>query len=229
MAGDAAPAASLSLARLLQRRGEAASVAVLDGILGQSRDDEVVVEAGRLAVDLHELLGTTSDLEKQLADGLAAGLDDVARRRTLVALLKRTLPRLYRDPGADTERLRIGRRALRPLLEAITDVDQVPDRGAVELLGMLGHGDAAPALARLTARPVEVPRPARRLRLHGPVVPSEVQLAAVIALARLGDPRGRAALERHVLVQRYADTRRRHLGPGPPPRRSAGPAPAQGR
>jgi HEAT repeat protein/Flp pilus assembly protein TadD len=207
---DAGPAAALALARLYERRGDAAAAAaLLDRLLVQSDDDETVVEAGRLAIDAGEVLGTLPELEQRLAERLAVR-DTPAARTALVAVLKRLLPPLYRDPAGDDARARVGRQALRALLELVTDAEQPPDRAAVELIGMLGNPDAAPALARIVAAPpggappsmfdTVFPPPAQTTRSPArraqPLVTTETRLAAVIALGRLGDPRGRPALER---------------------------------
>lgn len=199
LARDASPAAALALVRLLERRGDPeGAVATLDLVLHQSRDEEAVVEAGRLAIDLHEFLGKLPALEERLAEAFAGGQETGARRRTLVAVLRRLLPALYRDPAADAIRLRLGRQALRALLEVVTDAEQTPDRATIELLGMLGNVDAAPALARIATRPTDSPAIRRSARPVVSAVSADAQLAAVIALGRLADPRGRAAIERHL-------------------------------
>ena len=85
-------------------------------------------------------------------EALAAGHDSPARRKLLAGVLKRLLPPMYRDAAADGARAALGRNVLRPLLELITDADQTPDRTIVDMIGMLGNGDAAPALVRLAMR-----------------------------------------------------------------------------
>jgi HEAT repeat protein len=86
------------------------------------------------------------------------------------------------------------------LLESIADNEESPDPTLIELLGMLRNADAAPVLARLAAGPssatkvspaVAPPVAAR----PAPMPITETQMAAVIALGRLADERGRAALE----------------------------------
>ena len=130
-------------------------------LLRASHDDEAITEAGRLALELADLRGRLPDLETELADALAAGQDTPARRRLLATLLKRLLPPMYRDAAADDARRALGRRVLRPLLEIVTEADQTPDRAIVDLVGMLGNGDAAPALVRLAIRDKEPPRATR--------------------------------------------------------------------
>jgi HEAT repeat protein/predicted Zn-dependent protease len=198
VAQDAGAPAALALSRLLARQGDApGATEVLDDLFATSTDDDTISEAGRMATDLGELLGRLPELERRLADGLTSGRDSAGRRRTLVAVLKRLLPPLYRDPLADELRAQLGRRGLRALLDLVTDADAQPDRAAIELVGMLGNGDAAPALARIALRPrdtqVSPPRP--KNRPAEPTIAADAQLAAVIALGRLGEARGRSALE----------------------------------
>jgi tetratricopeptide (TPR) repeat protein len=197
---DDGPAPALALAHLLQREGdEKAAAMLLTKVLRQSRDDDAIAEAGALAVDLGELAGTLPELEREIADALATGQDSAARRRLLVTVLKRILPPLYRDESADETRERLARQALHPLLELVTDPQETPDRATVELVGMLGHGDAAPALAHLLDRPGRTTDARSTTRTTVPSVTVDVQRAAIIALGRLGDPRGRSVLDKLLL------------------------------
>ena len=153
VARDTNPAATLALARLLVRRGdEQEAEDALGTLLRSSHDEEAITEAGRLALELADLRGRLPDLEGELGDALTAGEDTPARRKLLAALLKRLLPAMYRDEGADDARHALGRRVLRPLLELLTEAHQPPDRTVIDLVGMLGNGDAAPALVRLALR-----------------------------------------------------------------------------
>ena len=137
------------------------------------------------------------ELESELAEAQAGGQDTPARRKLLSALLKRLLPPMYRDPASDETRVAIGRRVLRPLLEIITEAEQTPDRAVIELVGMLGNGDAAPALVRLAIKDKEPSAAVRAsMRALGTAGGADTQLAALVALARLGDPRGRPAFAR---------------------------------
>ena len=75
----------------------------------------------------------------------------------------------------------------------MTEADGDPERGLIELLGMLGNRDAAPALARLAQGSVGTSGEAllRTSSSSG----NETQLTAIIALGRLGDGRARTTLE----------------------------------
>ena len=88
----------------------------------------------------------------------------------------------------------MGRLALRPLLEILAADGEMPDRRAIELLGALGDGDAAPALARIAARALG--KPATRDPRHAGFAAREAGMAALVSLARLGDPRGFDVLAR---------------------------------
>ena len=191
VARDANAAATISLARLLVRRGDERDAAdTLAGLLRASRDDNAITEAGRLAIELADLRGRLPELESQLAEAQAGGQDTPARRKLLSALLKRLLPPMYRDPGfgrhapGDS-----GRRVLRPLLEIITEAEQTPDRTVIELVGMLGNGDAAPALVRLASKDKEPLSAAGRasMRALGVAGGTDTQLAAA---GRAGAPGG---------------------------------------
>jgi tetratricopeptide (TPR) repeat protein len=197
VARDTNPAATLALARLLIRRGDEQEAAdTLGGLLRVSRDDEAIAEAGRLAIELADLRGQLPALQAGLAEALGAGQDTPARRKLLAAVLKRWLPPMYRDPAADAERVALGRNVLRPLLEIVTETDQTPDRAVIDLIGMLGNGDGAPALVRLALREKEPPGAGRAPPRSVAAAGADVQLAALLALARLGDPRGRPAFAR---------------------------------
>ncbi|HSZ80885.1 MAG TPA: HEAT repeat domain-containing protein [Polyangia bacterium] len=195
--GDAT--AGFALATMLERRGDAAQAAtVLHRLLDTATDDEVILEAGRRAIELDEYLGRLPELERAVARGLYAGARAPVLRRVLVELLRRLLPPLYTsgpsDAAASAERTRLAQHGLRPLLEVIGDSDGRPERALVTLLGMLGNKDAAPVLARLAAPatdPSHDDRPgASAAGAH------DVQVAAVIALGRLADERGHDVLER---------------------------------
>src|SRR6185503_3479287 len=91
VARDANPAATISLARLLVRRGDERDAAeALAGLLRTSRDDDAITEAGRLVLELADLRGRLPELESELAEAQAVGQDTPARRMLLSALLKRS-------------------------------------------------------------------------------------------------------------------------------------------
>ena len=203
IARHAAPTAALALARVLERQGDASGAAgAVEALLRSAHDDASIADASRRALELDEALGRLPDLAEALASGDAQGdarKETPAHRRALVDVLERLLPALYRDPAADEARARLGRTALRPLLELVISAD-LPPRKAVELLGMLGNRDATPALARIarggTARVTASERGAVSAPLAPPSAAAiDARTAALVALGRLGDPRGLASLE----------------------------------
>ena len=208
VARDGGAGAAVTLIRLLERGGNPGQAAqVLDALLSSSKDDETVADAERLALELAEVNGTSEAVQARLIERLS-GQDTTGGRRALMAVLRRVLPGLYRDPTADEARGHLARQVIRPLLQLLTDAEQPPDSATVELAGMLGNGDAAPSIARLldvvSAAPPSGGRPppltdstpgAFRWQPQPPAGP-DVRLAAVVALGRLGDSRGAPALER---------------------------------
>jgi tetratricopeptide (TPR) repeat protein len=193
--GDAT--AGFALAARLERRGDvAASATVLRRIVETATDDEVIVEAGRRALDAEELLGRLPDYERFVARGLFSGARGPAVRRVLVDVLRRLLPSLARaapgDAAAREARARVAQHGLGPILGLLTETEAAPDPALVELLGLLGNKDAAPALARIAAPASDAPGASGAARAHA----DEARLAAVIALGRLRDERGRDVLEK---------------------------------
>jgi tetratricopeptide (TPR) repeat protein len=190
-----APTAALALARLLERQGDlAGAAAVVETALAGARDDASIADTTRRALDLDESMGRLPALAEALAPVAESGEETPARRRALSEVLGRLLPALYRDPAADADRARLARLALRPLLDLVVGVD-LPDRRAIELLGLLGNADATPALARIAGRNANGGAGASR----GPSAPAaqsvaESRTAAIVALGRLGDSRAIAAL-----------------------------------
>jgi len=200
IARDAAPTAALALARVLERQGDAPGAAgAVEALLRRSRDDASVSDAARHALELDEALGRLPDLAEALAADADGHQETPARRRALVDVLERLVPPLYRDPAADEARALLGRRALRPLLDLVVTAD-VPPRKAVELLGMLGNPDAAPALARIARRGTDQLTASGRQAANTPggsgsPGSTDARVAALVALGRLGDPRGLAPLQ----------------------------------
>ncbi|HEX3696259.1 MAG TPA: HEAT repeat domain-containing protein [Polyangia bacterium] len=199
--GSNAPAA-LGLARLLQRHGNIKEAAqILRNVLRTTTEEDVVNDAGHRALDLEEFLGTRDDFERTVAILAASGPDGSIYRRLFVDTLRRLVPPAYRaprdNPADGGGRVRLARQGLRPLLESIADSEESPDPTLIELLGMLGNADAAPVLARIAAGPATPTKasPTVGAARPTPMPITEAQVAAVLALGRLGDERGRAALE----------------------------------
>lgn len=200
-AQNASAAATLGIARIIQRRGNVREASqILRALLRNSTEEDVINEAGHSALDLEEYLGTREDFARTVAILAVSDRDGAVYRRLFVDLLRRLVPALYHashDGGSDGGRAAIAQRGLRPLLETIAESEGPPEPGLVELLGMLGNPDATLVLARLAADPTEPAKPAAA-PAGGHAVPAavtEAQRAAVIALGRLRDERGRTVLE----------------------------------
>jgi Flp pilus assembly protein TadD len=190
IAAGASASATAALARILVRAGDtAAAAAALRTALATGRDEQLASEIGAQGLNFDEALGQLPILVEVLTRNPADGRP--ARQPTLVAALGRWLPAIYPNPSEDAARVRVGRRALRPMLDLITDPAWAPNAATVRLVGMLGDGDAAPAVAQVLAAALRLASGERRTGSAG----AHVARAAAIALGRLSDPRARSALE----------------------------------
>lgn len=212
--------AHMALGRLHLRQGELdKAAAVFTEVAKKAPQEELVLEAGRKAIDLHEYLGTLPSLVHELTPLAHAYPQKPAYRRLLLSLYERyAAPLLQRaragDAAARADLARLGQSGLKPLSEALVDGDGAEQRTAVALLGDLGNPAAAPALLQLAqgpqpAAPASSPKAAARpTPLFGVMAggarpqiqsgPSEIDLrgAALVQAARLGDPKGAATLAR---------------------------------
>jgi tetratricopeptide (TPR) repeat protein/HEAT repeat protein len=194
--GPSAKAAT-ALHRLLVRRGAAEEAAqVLRSFVRATSDDEARAELLRGELDVEEYLGTLPAFERLL---VSLPGNTTAARKVAVALLQRLVPRLYAQAATDTaasaELERASRWGVRPLVELVTEPEVEPDPALVELLGMLGNRNATPVLVRLLT--AEGPRTSAPPKTRGPgarISSSTAQVAAAIALGRLGDGRAASAL-----------------------------------
>jgi tetratricopeptide (TPR) repeat protein len=197
------------LARLELRRGRHAEAAkAYRTVIRRCPDEELVVRAAHVALDLDEFLGSLGELERDLAPLYFAQPDKRVYRNLLVELAERyaepLVARAHRgDTAARAELARLGEHAMRPLLDVLVDSrdggDPQQQRAAIELLGELGNPSAAEPLFKLAqARPVAKGKP-------GPGV--ELRVEAAIAAARVAGPHDLAALakladdpEKHVRI-----------------------------
>jgi tetratricopeptide (TPR) repeat protein len=191
-------AAHMALARLHLQRGQPddlkEAAARYREVARRAPQEELVLEAGRKAVDLHEYLGTLGDLVRDLLPLSHAYPQKPVYRKLLVSLYDRyatplTLQARRGDAAARAELLRLGQSGLKPLTEALIDGDTGEQRIAVSLLGDLGNPSAAPALIKFAdggAAPLTgAPRP--------------VQAAAMSSLLK---PPSGSRLERGALIAR---------------------------
>ncbi len=190
--------AYFKLARLYQRENQTHMKAakLYRTILERATDNEVLENAGHKAINLEELTGTLGELEKVVSPLAFTFSHKTVYRRILVELYGRYVPTLVArvhaggDDGAaaEAELLRLGKRGLKPLLEALGD-DQYPGQQliAVSVLGHLGNKGAAAPLVHLALKPINGPTTA--IGTLRPVVDIDTRVDALVAAGRLGDPR----------------------------------------
>ena len=181
--------ACFELARVLRDLGrmEKADAQYRD-VVKRAAESEMVLKAARKSLHLNLMSGGLEDLERDLLPLLWRTPPRPVFRRIITELYGhlvwplRTQARYARGAEAKAARAKltvIGRRAVKPLLEALTDEDAGLRMSALDVLADLGHGDAAIPLGRLLDE--RAPR---------------VRVRAAVALGRIGDPRGIGALKR---------------------------------
>ena len=209
--------AHMALARLHLQRGELAPAATIyREVVRRAPQEELVLEAGRKAIDLQEYLGTLGELVRELTPLAFASLPKPVYRKLLLSLYERYATPLIAqsragDAAAQSELGHLGQSGLKPLTETLVDGDAAEQRVAITLLGELRNPSAAPALLNLV---VGAPA-AQAAAQDGKIVlgaaastrPSDIDLRvdALLAAARLQDPRSSK-----VLVQ-LAQSREKHL------------------
>ncbi len=146
--------AELHLARGEQRKADE----LLRAVMRASPDDDLVKRATHALVQLHLGSGTLASLEQSLLPLALAHTRRPVYRTLLVELydaLSRVLLERARSGGgpdaalAQKELHALGRRAIKPLLEALSDDDPNQRRIAIELLGVVGNDNAALPLLRV--------------------------------------------------------------------------------
>lgn len=150
-------------------------------VIRSARDDEFVVRAVRLSMQLHLGRGSLEVLERELLPVALANPQKPVYRRLLVELygnLAAPLVRLARF-GSDEDAARarealatIGARAVKPLLDALVDSAGGQERIAIDVLSYVGNREAGPALFSFATGSAEV----------------ELRVRAMLACAALADP-----------------------------------------
>lgn len=190
-------------------------------VIRLAQDDELVARAGRTAVQLAVATESADELERDLLAASAASPARVVLRRLLVDLYRGLAHShinalRFGDAEAVTRAraalARYGSRALKPLLDTLSEADSPQREPALELLGHLGNPGAAPALLTLVERE-DAPLRLRRVALRAAAAVADARvlprLVALItapdgvmagmslwALARVDTPAARAALLR---------------------------------
>lgn len=205
--------AYMALARLHVQRGELHEAAALyRDVVRRTPQEELVLEAGRKAIDLHEYLGSLGELLKELSPLAYSVVPRPVYRRLLLFLYERYAAPLIAlsrsgDAGAQAELVRLGQGGLKPLTETLTEGDTTEQRLAVSLLAELRNPSAVPSLLNLVMAGLPLPGQEPRIVLHGSTgsggvpggVPGgvsgvrtgadiDLRVDALLAVARLSDP-----------------------------------------
>ncbi len=209
--------AHMALARLHVQRGELSEAAALyREVVRRTPQEELVLEAGRKAIDLHEYLGSLGDLLKELSPLAYSVVQRPVYRRLLLFLYERYAAPLIAlaksgDAAAQAELTRLGQGGLKPLTESLTEGDSTEQRLAVSLLAELRNPSAVPSLLNLATAGLPAPGQESRIvmsasgvaggisgGLSGPRPSSDIDLRvdAVLAVSRLGDAQSVPALVR---------------------------------
>lgn len=135
-------------------------------VIRTAPDGELVMRAARSAIQLGVAHHGLSSLEQELLPLALGHHHRPVFRRALVELYDaHARPLVYRSRGdglaavaARQALVDIGRRAVKPLLEALADEDPAQRRVAIDILGYLGNSHAAAPLLRAAeqAGPMEV-------------------------------------------------------------------------
>ena len=143
------------LADLLLSQGRAEEAdQVLRRVVRMGPDAELVMQATRRLLHLHRLKGTLHELEKELFTLTIGNPRSALHRRLLVMLygeMASPLLRAARRGGDEAAAARkalaeMGERALKPLLDALSDEREDQQTLAIELLSFVEKEAAAPAL-----------------------------------------------------------------------------------
>jgi tetratricopeptide (TPR) repeat protein len=204
------------LAELHMARGELEEAdRLFRRVMRASPDDDLVARATRASIQIHLGEGTLRELEQDLLPLALGHPQRPIYRKLLVELydaLTRPLIEDVRRGGPPAEQARnelreLGSRAIKPLLEALSDEDPSQQRVAVDVLGYLGNENAAGPLLAAAEGSAAAELRARALAAAGAVAPADltprfVELArgterrlrgmAAWSLARMG---GRRAVE----------------------------------
>ncbi len=149
-------AAYFDLAELLKASGDVEQAdKFYRHVVRAARDEEFVIRAARLSMDINLGKGTLDTLERELLPVTLGNPQKAVYRRLLVELYRamtfplRHAARLGETTAAVDARQKlaaIGARAVKPLLDALTDSDETQQRIAVEVLAFVQNKGAGPAL-----------------------------------------------------------------------------------
>lgn len=171
--------AHMALARLHLQRGELTEAAAsFRDVVRRATQEDLVLDAGRRAIDIHEYLGTLGELWRELSPLAYAPVSSSAVRSTYRKLLlllyeRHALPLqvLARtgDVAAQAELRRLGQGSIKPLTETLVDGDNREQRLAVTLLSAMQPQEAALSLLNLAMQgEPDKDAEAQRARRPGP-------------------------------------------------------------
>lgn len=150
-------------------------------VVRSTRDEEFVVRAVRLSMQLHLGAGTLETLEHELLPVTLGNPQKTVYRRMLVEVYKNlTAPLVQAAHSANAsvasearaKLLAVGTRAVKPLLDALADTAVAQQRVAIEVLGYVQNKGAGPALFNFATGTAEV----------------DLRVRAMVACGALADP-----------------------------------------
>jgi tetratricopeptide (TPR) repeat protein/HEAT repeat protein len=143
---------ALRLAELHAQRGETTAARhLLVTVLSSATEPGLILRAGRAALQLAATPESRAELERQLLALVSSDPRRSEHRRLLIELYETQLPDLQarNDTDARVSLDAIRARAQKPLLDALSDDDDMQVRSAVRLLRWLGTASAALPLMTL--------------------------------------------------------------------------------
>jgi tetratricopeptide (TPR) repeat protein/HEAT repeat protein len=189
----------LQLAQLLVEHGEDLEAdRLLRAVVRSAPDEELVVQAARLSMQINVGRGTLESLEKELLPVALGNPGRPVYRRLLVDVYGAlAFPLIHEATGADTDRAAeatrklaaIGERAVKPLLDALGDERAAQQRVAVELLGHIENRSAGPALFAYATGPADPELRARAMMALGALADPALLPRLAQLLAPKGEPR----------------------------------------
>ncbi len=169
------------LADLLLARGDVDDAdRLFRRVVRGAPDEELVARAARLSMQIHLGRGTLETLEQDLLPLAIGNPQRPLYRRLLVEIYGNLtfglVQRVRHGTGSDRQEARrslarIGARAVKPLLDALTDRDIGQQRVAIDVLGYVDNKNAAMPLFAFATGPGDVP----------------LRTRAMIACGRLGE------------------------------------------
>lgn len=174
-------AVHFQLAELLLNRQETEEAILLLGhVIRASPDEQLIARAARTSMQIHLGRGTLESLEKELLPLALGRSNRPIYRRLLVeiygALAFPLVSQAKSDDAAGAAAkaalVKLGKRAVKPLLDALGDPRDTQQRVAIELLSHIQNESAGPTLLKFASGDAE----------------PELRLRAMIAAGALADP-----------------------------------------